>query len=254
MRRKFLAAGGLVLLALLAGCGFGGPSEIPEDQLVAEGEYQWNTDADVSINLSRSSYTVVVDQTNSSNLSVHTRDALGTESPVDLSNLRFRYANGTVVNASHPALSATRTQSRSEISLPASDGKVAYSASRNGKQFSTPAFVTGSYEVTLPAGTRIGIPLLSQASPGGHETTVEDGLMTVRWANVSRGTVQVRYYLQRDLLLFGGLVAIVVILGAGGALYYFRQIRRLEEQREDVGLEVEQDDDPPDEGPPPGMR
>jgi len=253
MRRRYLAVGGFVLLALLAGCSLG-PSEIPEDQLAADGEYRWDTGGDVSFNLSRSSYAVVVDLTNSSNLSVHSRDALGTESSVQLSNLQFRYPNGTVVNASHPDLSASLAQKRTDITVPATEGKVAYTASRNGKQFSTPAFATGSYEMTLPPGARIGIPLLSQAGPGGYETTVDDGRMTVRWANVTQGTVQVRYYLQRDLLLFGGLVAIVVAVGAGGALYYFRQIRRLEEQREELGLDVDHEDDPRDRGPPPGMR
>jgi len=253
MRRRYLAVGGLVLLALLAGCGLG-PSEIPEDQLAADGEYRWDTGADVSFNLSRSSYAAVVDLKNSSNLSVHSRDALGTESSVQLSNLQFRYPNGTVVNASHPDLSASLAQKRTDITVPAPDGKVAYTASRNGKQFSTPAFVGGSYEVTLPPGARIGVPLLSQAGPGGYETTVDGGRMTVRWANVTQGAVQVRYYLQRDLLLFGGLAAIVVAVGAGGTLYYLRQIRRLEKQREELGLDVDHDDDPRDRGPPPGMR
>ncbi|MFB6297829.1 MAG: DUF5803 family protein [Salinirussus sp.] len=253
MRRTTVAAGGLVVLALLAGCGLGS-SNISEEKLNENATYDWETGADVSFDLSRSSYAAVVSVNNSTSLSVYERDALGTESPVQLSKLRFRYPNGTIVSAEEANLTATLASKRTNVGLPAERGQVAYTASRNGKQFSTPVFVAGTYEITLPAGTRIGIPLLSQAGPGGYETTVEDNRMTVRWAELSSGTAQVRYYLQRDLLLFGGLIGLVVMIGAGGALYYLRQIRRLENQREELGLDVDYEDDPGDRGPPPGMR
>jgi len=254
MNRRVLAGLALLAVVLLAGC-LGGPSEIPEEDLTGNATYDWETNATTTFDLSRSSYTTVVEIQNRTELTVWRRDELGSESPVDLQALQFRFENGTVVNATHDNLSATRSQDETVIELPAENGSVGYSASRTGKRFGSPAFIEGSYEVVLPPSARIGVPLLSQASPGGHSTSVTGNRMTVRWVEVSGGAINVRYYLQRDLLLFGGLVALVVVVGGGGTIYYLREIRTLEKQREEIGVDVDYDeDDPHDEGPPPGMR
>ena len=253
MNRRYLALGAVVVLVALSGCLGGG--DISEEDLNAEAEYDWDTDTTVTVDLSRSSYTTVVNVTNQSTLSVYERDALGTDNPVQLTALRFRYPDGTVVNASEGNLSAELTNDRTEIGLPAEEGQVAYTAERTGKSFSTPAFTEGSYSVRLPENSRIGIPLLSAASPGGYTTAIDESdRMVVTWEGVESGTVSVRYYLQRDVWLFGGLVAIAFSIGLGGLLYYVRQIRRLEAQREELGLDVDYEDDPTDDGPPPGMR
>jgi len=77
--------------------------------------------------------------------------------------------------------------------------------------------------------------------------------MHIRWENPDRN-VFVRYYLQRDILIFGGLVAVLGAVMVGGLIYYLRQIRELENKRKEMGLDVEADDDEFDDGPPPGMR
>lgn len=251
-RRHLLALGLLVLTGLLAGCF--GPSEIPDEELNENATYDWDTDADVTFNLSRSSYTAVANVTNRSTLEVWQRSSIEGDSPVRLRALKFRYRNGTVVTANGSSLAAPTSTDRTTIQLPARNGTVAYTAPRSGKSFGTPAFVDGSYEIVLEQRARIGVPLLSQASPGGWETSIESGRMVVRWDAVSEGTISVRYYLQRDLLLFTGLVALVVVVGIGGSVYYLRQIRRLEARREQVGPDVEyEEDDLGDDGPPPGM-
>ncbi len=254
MRRRALALLSVLALALLAGCL--GPTEIPDDQLADNATYDWDQDADASYTLSRSSYTAVFNASNRSTLSVFDRDALGVEAPVDLSALRYRFANGTVTAPNGTAnLSATLQQRRTVITLPATDGQVAYTASRSGKQFTTPVVVPGTQTVTLPPGARVGVPLLSQVSPGDHTTAVLDNRMTVTWSGVEDGALTVHYYLQRDLLLFTALVLVVSIVGVGGLIYYFRQLRQLESAREEIGLDVEtEDDDVGDDGPPPGMR
>jgi hypothetical protein len=251
--RRVHAALALVAVLLLAGC-FGGPSEIPEEDLTGEASYDWETNATATFNLSRSSYTTVVEIQNRTELTVWRSDRLGTDSPVDVEALQFRFENRTVVNATHGNLSATRTGDNTVISLPAENGTVAYTAGRTGKRFSAPVFVEGSYELVLPPSTRIGVPLLSQASPGGYSTDVTDDRMTVRWPDLSDGTLTVRYYLQRDLLLFGGLAVIVIVAGGGGTVYYLYQIRILEERRKAMGDDIEYEDDIGDDGPPPGMR
>lgn len=253
MRRKhLLALGALVLAAALAGCGFGS-SDIPDDQLNENATYDWNTSADVTFNISRSSYSTVINVTNET-VEVWQRDAIEGDNPVDLRALKYRYENGSVVTASHDNLSATRDGDKTQITVPESSGKVAYTASRIGKQFSTPVFTEGSHEVILPPGTRVGIPLLSQVSPGNWNSTVENNRMTVRWGNLTDGSISTRYYLERDLLIFGGLTIVALVVGTVGGLYYFRQIRGLEAQREEIDVDIDYDDDDfDDDGPPPGM-
>lgn len=250
--RRLLALGGLCTVLLLAGCLGGG---ISEEQLGEDENYTWDDDAAASYTLDRSSYTAVYDVENRSSLSVHDRDALGIESSIGIRALQFRYRNGTVVNATHPGLTANTSGDRTNVAVPAETGQVAYTAPRNGKQFNIPVAVEGAQSVTLPPGARVGIPLLSSVSPGNYTTDVADGRMAVRWANRSSGTLSVQYYLERDILVFGLLLLIGLVAGGGGALYYLRQIRHLESQREEIGLDVNQDDDDPrDRGPPPGMR
>jgi nitrate reductase gamma subunit len=57
--------------------------------------------------------------------------------------------------------------------------------------------------------------------------------------------VSVRYYLQRDLYIFGGLLGLIIVVGIGGLLYRRRQIERLRKQRTEMGLDVDTDDDDP---------
>lgn len=239
--RRTLVLVGLLCLAALAGCL--GPSEISDEDLQGNATYNWETGADAAYNLSDSSYQAVYEVTNRSSIAVYNRDALGVESPVQIEKLQFRFTNDTVVNATHANLSATLAQSETDITLPAQNGSVAYTASRNGKQFATPVIVPGNQSITLPPDARVGVPVLSHVRPGDYSTSITDARMTVRWANVTDGSLTVHYYLQWDLLLFGGLAAIGLALGLGGALYYFRQIRRLKARREEIGLDVNQSED-----------
>lgn len=251
MDRRLLALGALVLAATLAGCGFGS-SEIPEEDLTENATYDWDTSANATFNLSRSSYAVVVNVTNES-MEIWQEDALEGEQPVQLRALQYQYPNGTVVNASHANLSASTGQDKTTVEVPTDRGKIGYTASRSGKSFGTPVFAEGSHEILLPPGARVGIPLLSQTSPGNWNSTVENDRMTVRWGNLTDGNARVRYYLQRDLMLFGGLAVVAVLVGGVGALYYTRQIRDLEQRREDIDIDIDYDDDEFDDGPPPGM-
>lgn len=248
MSRRFALLGGLVVLGLLGGCL--GPSEIPESDLTGNASYEWDANASAAYDLSRSSYTAVYNVSNRSTLSVHDRDALGTESPIQIRLLQFRFPNGTVVNATHENFSATLAQRETTIELPAPRGRVGYQASRSGKQFAIPVAVAGPQEIRLPPGTRVGIPFLSQVNPGEYETTVTEGRMTVRWANETDGTLSVHYYLQRDVVLFSLLIGIALLLGIGGSVYYLHTIRQLERQREAFGGPDPAED--AEDGPPPG--
>lgn len=260
MKRRHLALVGVVALIALSGCtGVFGPEESDPERLNESASYDWDTDANATIVVNRSSYTAVYDVRNNSTFEVYDRDGLGREQSVPISALRFRYENGTVISAANSSMTSTESGDRTTIQFPGNaTGEVAYSAPRQGKRFGTPVHVPGgSYAVTLPPNARVGIPLLSQVSPNGYETTVEGDRMTIRWAEVTRDQLSVRYYLARDLYIFGGLAVVAIVIGSGGTLYYYRQLQAVKRRRKEAGIDLEEeqeDDDPRDRGPPPGMR
>ncbi len=256
MRRRALAVGALLALVALTGC-LGGGTPSPEE-LNENASYDWSEagETDARLTLEGSSYTAIYRLENRSEFEVYVRDALGTENAVPIRALRYRAPDGSVATVGNSSMSVETRDRRTVVDLPGNvSGQVAYTAPRNGKGFSVPTFVTGSYVVTLPPDARVGIPLLSQADPGGWSSEVTDGRMTVTWGEVESDAIRLRWYLQRDILIFSVLAVGLVVVGGGGVLYYYRQIRQLERRREEVGLDVDtEDDDVGDGGPPPGMR
>jgi len=267
--RRLWAVTGLVLLVFLSGCSLFGGGEISQDQLTKEAEYNWESNATAAYNVtteplldfSADTYRAVLEVENQSTLSIHRESLLRGDQPVGIEALQFRFSNGTVVNASHDNLTAIQRSGKTDIELPAANGTVAYTAEWGGAtgwgggprtwRVQTP--IEGSHAVTMPDGARTTIPLLSSTRPGGHETTVENDRARLYWEDLDSGAISVRYYLVRDLYLFGTLLLAGLLLGAAGYLYYYRGIQRAREKREEVGLDVEVEDDSLDDGPPPGM-
>lgn len=258
MTRRLLAVAALFALVALAGCSaVFGPPATDEEALAENASYDWNTDANATLALEKSSYTAIYEVRNRSHFEVFHRDGLGQERSLAISALYFRYANGTKVSVDNSSLSATRGGGRTNVTLPGNvSGRLAFTAPRNGKAFAVPAHVTGSYDVTLPGGARVGVPVMAEVSPAGFSTSgPDDGRVTVHWDEVDARQVLVRWYLQRDLAIFSLLIAVLVVVGSGGSVFYYRRIKRLQARREEVGLDVDaEDDDPRDRGPPPGMR
>lgn len=275
-RRLLLATVALLVLAGLAGCTglFGGGGGNP-GALSKNASYDWDADADAHIEINRGNYTAVYNASakttgNNTTIAVYGHDTLGMEQPKGIAALQFRYRNGTVLRyreggdvvAVHPngttadvpddRLAVGRGQHRAKIRLPTTDGQVAFTTSKNGKQVSTPTFVRGTYVMVLPANTGVRVPLLGSTSPGGASISTVDGRVHVRWESVGGSGVSVRYYLDRDLLIFGGLAVGLVVLGVLGGAYYLLQIRETVRRREEVGVDVEVGDD--DGDPPPGFR
>lgn len=259
MNKRYRALLALAAMVFLAGCGiFGGGGEIDEEDLLGDQEYDWESNSTVTFDLdiSSSSYTAVTHVENRTSIEVFNENLVQGQTSVSIESLQFRYENGTVINATHPQLRAIEGSDETTIEFPDERGAVAFTAARGGKSWATPAFVDGEYRVDLPESTRVGIWGLSQTSPTPDETVVEDDQMSLFYADVEEGdSISIRYYLVRDLYLFGGLAALSVSIGAGGIFYYYRQIRRAKQKREDVGLDIDMEqDDIDDEGPPPGMR
>lgn len=240
-RRRALAGVLLVAFLALAGCSSVlGPDSVDQNALAENETYDWSSNANASINVTGSEYEAVYNVDNQSQFAVHSRDGLGREGPLAISALRFRYPNGTIVGPSSPALNATNQQERTVIGLPARNGELAFSAPAQGKRFSTQAFVTGTYDVTIPKGMRVTYEPLAHVSPGDYETTrTETGRVRIRWADVQSNAVSVRYYLARDLYIFAAGAAVLVVVALVGALYYLRQIRELERRREQAGPDVD---------------
>jgi hypothetical protein len=248
-RKRALACCLVVAFISLAGCSSVlGPEPVNTEALKQSETYDWQTGVNASINVTGAQYEAVYNVTNSAKFIVYARDGLGSEHPLAISSLKFQYPNGTVVNASSSALNATNQEKQTVIFLPARNGKVAFSASAQGKRFATQTFVTGSYNVTIPEGTSVEYVPLAHVSPSGYETHRTDtGRVRIHWQDVQSEAVIVRYYLQRDLYIFAAGAAVLVLIALVGALYYLRQIRELERRRQDVGPDINTGDG--DDGP-----
>lgn len=241
MNRKVLALLAFAVLAVSAGClSGGGPSE---ENLQKNATYNWDTDANTTITMRAQSSQFVYDVQNKSHLDVFGRATFGQQEPLNaMSSLQFQYPDGTIVGADE--LNVTSTGSRTRIELPDRNGSVAFTIDRNGKELSTGVFLEGTHAVILPANGEIGVPLLSNVAPGGYTTSeLTDGRTRIFWETVETDDIVVRYYLERDLLIFGGFFTLMLGLAIGGGLYYYREIKELTRQREEVGLDVDDGSD-----------
>ncbi|WP_254537579.1 DUF5803 family protein [Halomarina litorea] len=245
--RRLAALALLVFLTVSAGCtSLFGPGELSDDQLNEQATYDWDRRATVTIDIHTNNYTAVYRVENRT-LEVYGNDALGLERPLDVQGVRFRYANGTVVApADTPGFNITQGRERLTITTPAENGSVAFTVPKTGKTVTVPVFIEdASHEVIIPPETDVAVPLLGKVRPAPTSTEDVDGRIHIYWESVSAGAISVRYYLDRDLLIFGSLVGVMTIAGIAGAAYYLRQIRELERRREEVGLDVDTGDDRP---------
>ena len=79
-----------------------------------------------------------------------------------------------------------------------------------------------------------------------------DDRVHLTWEELDTSVLVVRWYLDRDLWLFGGMAAIAILVGLVGAAYYYRQVQQAKKRRQSEGLDVDVGDDD-GRDPPPGM-
>lgn len=241
-RRLLLAIALFALLAVSAGCaGPLSPGGNQAERLSESADYEWNTTHDVTVDVGPNEYTAVYEVENRTKLELYQYDSFGDEAPLPISAVQFRYPNETVVG--HEQIQVKETRHHTVVTLPAEEGKFAFTAPAGGKEFSLPVFVEGSYQVTLPPGMRVGVFLLSDVRPRGYETNQVGDRMVIEWDEVTTENVVIRYYLERDLTIFGGIVAVLAGVAVVGLGYFILQIRRLEERRKEMGLNVDTSDD-----------
>jgi hypothetical protein len=255
-RRLLLAVLAVAMLATLAGCSmiFGG---ISDDELDREQEYDdlRDSDADAVIDIEGAGivrggeFRAVYDLNETEELSLY-RSNFYTEQALDIHSVRYWYPNGTEVAGSD--LHVDQGRSSTEVRVPDENGTLAFSGSAGSRTFQLPAFVHGSYEVYPPEGYRTTNFLFGDVNPGGYEREVVDDQERLRWENVD-STISLRYHLTRDVPIFVGVIGTAVVVGGLAMGYYYRKVQQLQEEREEMGLDVDIEDDSND-GPPPGMK
>ncbi|ELY44474.1 DUF5803 family protein [Natronorubrum sulfidifaciens] len=255
-RRLVLAVLAVGLLVGAAGCTalFSG---ISDEELDREQEYDdlRESDADVAIDIeggsiiSNGEFRAVYDLEDTEELSLY-RSNIYSDRALDIHSVRYWHPNGTEMTGSE--LDIEQSDTSTDVRVPDGNGTLAFSGDAGRKTFTLPAYMEGSYEVTIPEDHRTSNFLFGSVNPSGYDREIVDSHERLTWEDVD-STISLRYYLDRDIPLFIGLVATVVVIGGAGAAYYYRQVKRLRKQREELGLDVELEDDS-DDGPPPGMR
>lgn len=235
--RKWFVTLAVVALAVSAGCmGSTGPSQ---EELAQDATYEWDTDANVTVTVEGGEYQAVADVDGRDSLRLSTSSAFGGQSALSVSAVKFRYPNGTVVGAEE--MSVSTADSQTVVEFPASNGTFAFTAGAGSRSVTVPAAFDGSYEVVLPAGMRVAFPVFGGVSPGGYEKTVADDRVHLRWESMGADSVSADFYLQQDLYVFGGIIAVLVAAALAGVVYFRMRIRRLERNREEAGLDLEGD-------------
>lgn len=232
--RRTLAILALGFLVLLAGCG---GTAVDDAALNESAEYDWETSAAVTVTAEGSEYRAVYTLDNDSEVELSLHDELLGRQPVSISAVKFRYENGTVVNAS--ALNVEERDRRTVVTFPESEGQFAYTSRSGSRTLMVPVMTNRSHEIILPEGMRIAMPVFGGANPGGFEKDTRDDRLHLTWSSMEADRIEVDYYLERDLILYGGLIALLVLVSGAGVVYYRAKIRRLEEARRAAGLDVE---------------
>ncbi|MBP2250874.1 hypothetical protein J2754_001191 [Halarchaeum solikamskense] len=245
MRRRWLLLLAAVgLLAVSAGCL--GTSTVSDQQLNQNATYEWNAtqaqNASAVVNATGGQYRAVlnVTGTNGSAMRFSQTSQFTGERPIPIRAIQFRYPNGTVVNAT--AIDVSQSRDAVTVTPPGDRGQFAYTAPMGDRSLDVPVVLPErSHEVILPAGMRVRVPVFGSVSPGGYERTIVDDRVHVRWDSVDAESLSLQFFLLRDVYLFAGLLALGGLVAVGGIVYYRRQIRRLERERAESGLDVREE-------------
>lgn len=258
--RRTLAALALLGLVFTSGClGFFTGDEPRMERLneTPEEPYEWNRSADVHITVTEgANFRAVYDLDGDETIELFRRDGFGGRNPLDARALRYQYPNGTVLNASEIRARGgeiRRTGAAIVVTAPAGNGQVAFTAGSTPKRFTLPTYREGAYELVLPPDRRIEFFLFGNVVPKPTSVVQRGDRTVITWDEVTTDTVVVQFYLQRDLYVFAAILAGLAVVTVGGVAYFRIQIRELERQREEMGLDVDIEDDDFGDDPPPGM-
>jgi hypothetical protein len=220
----------LLLLVLCAGCqtiSLTGSEPSPSDPLAYDS--LWKSSENAIFHLEKNQYQAVYYIENESKIELYRIHRINTKKPLDLTDVQFRYPNGTIIF--EDKLSIERSRFSTSIILPSSPGKVGFTSPRSGKSFQAPVIVTGNYTVILPHNSDISISLLSKVSPSNYTTTLPSNQLYLHWKDPSSEILYIQYYLVRDSQL---LAALLIFCGTSLLLYslfFFLQMKRITKNR-----------------------
>ncbi|MFB6133373.1 MAG: DUF5803 family protein [Halanaeroarchaeum sp.] len=235
--RRALTVAALAGLIVLSGCA--GTAMQQSDTTSTSHSYDWNTSSAVTVSVQESSYRAVYTLDGERRLNLSVRSEFGGREPLEVRNVAFRYRNGTVVNES--LISVETGARKTKITLPSGTGSFAYTTDSPSRSVLVPVVDNRSHEVILPPGMRIGFPIFGGAIPDNFEKRVVEDRVYLTWQTVETSVISVDYYLQRDLVLFGGLLAVLGVGTAAGLVYFLWRIRRLEAARSRAGIDIDED-------------
>ena len=216
----------VVVLGVVALTGCRSPRP-PEDEI--DHSDVWNTTDDVTYHLEGGTFTAVVrvDGFEGDEFEIWERDPFGGDSPVNVVGVEFRNSDGEVTEIEDENIDMSGD--RTVVTLPESEGRLAYVAEKSSSEFTHPTPVTGSVRVYLPEGADARDFFLGGISPPESEVVSEDPLV-LRWDEIERGTyVNVEHYREGyPLILVGAIVVLAIV--AGVVVYVYK--RRLEKTEE----------------------
>ena len=239
MTRRGLALLVLVLLVGLGGClSTGGPIEGERLDRAPPAPYEWSADAAVHATVHGDDRVQVVVTPVDRELRLAFDDEVAGERSVPIGAVRARQADGTVLTGSQlreagATIAETREATTIEVAAGADITAVGFTMDSRRNQLLLPPVASGAHVVVLPAGRQVELPILGQIRPRPDAVTQRaDGHTAIRWDQLEARPISVRYYQDRDLVLFGGVIAIAGAVLVGGLVYFRREVLQLQRRRE----------------------
>jgi len=241
MNRKFLGMTMLVVMLALAGClSMGGPVDSDRLDRAPPAPYHWTTEAAVHATVQADDRVQVVVQPSEEELRLAFDDEVAGERSVPIGAVRAQLTNGTILTGSQLRdAGATITETREATTIQvASDTEitaVGFTMDSRRNQLLLPPIRGGTHVVVLPAGRQVELPIIGQVRPRADTASLlGDDRVELRWDDLSSRSIVIRYYQDRDLVLFGGLIATAGAVLIGGLVYFRREVLQLQRRREGV--------------------